>query len=392
MNPDLALKHPPVVASMASQRSWLVMLLAASAGGLIAYVGVTGLINAGFAEGLLSQSSNHWPLVIACWLVAVWVAITMHELGHMTGAVLAGLLPLMLFSGPLQLELEAGKLRCSINRHRSTWGGLAVAIPRAGSSLEPRQAIWTVAGGPLSSVLVALVTLTIYPYLSGIESVLFLQVGLMSLAIGVATLIPLQSGGFASDGGQLWQLLRSDARALQRLELAAIIGRNFSGHRPGQWDLENLQKIARESKLAVLKTSALLLAAHVLDDRPDAQAALRGFESLAKDLHNGGLAAYPRAFRVGLTLPIAIYLAQQRRDADAAQRWMEVYTDGIEEPHERLHARAAICMVRGDVAAARALALEALEKLSKSPPTGLRALASERLRAIASLEMSTIST
>jgi hypothetical protein len=49
-------------------------------------------------------------------------------------------------------------------------------------------------------------------------------------------------------------------------------------------------------------------------------------------------------------------------------------------------------MARGDVAAARALALEALEKLSKSPPTGLRALASERLHAIASLEMSTIST
>ena len=392
MNPDLALKHPPVVASMASQRSWLVMLLAASAGGLIAYVGMSGLINAGLANDLLSQSSNNWPLVIAGWLVAAWVAITMHELGHMTGAVSSGLLPLMLFSGPLQLELEAGRLRCSINRHRSTWGGLAVAIPRAGSPLEPRQAIWTVAGGPLSSASVALVTLIMYPYLSGLESVFLFQVGLMSLAIGVATLIPLQTGGFASDGGQLWQLLRSDARALQRLQLAAIIGRNFSGHRPRQWDLEDLQKIARESKLAVLKTSALLLAAQVIDDRPDRQAALRGFEFLAKDLHDGGLAAYPRAFRVGLTLPIAIYLAQQSRDADAAQRWMEVYTDGIEEPHERLHARAAICMARGDVAAARALALEALEKLSKSPPTGLRALASERLHAIASLEMSTIST
>jgi len=55
MNPDLALKHPPVVASMASQRSWLVMLLAASAGGLIAYVGLSGLINAGLANDLLSQ-------------------------------------------------------------------------------------------------------------------------------------------------------------------------------------------------------------------------------------------------------------------------------------------------------------------------------------------------
>jgi len=173
MNPDLALKHPPVVASMASQRSWLVMLLAASAGGLIAYVGLSGLINAGLANDLLSQSSNNWPLVIAGWLVAAWVAITIHELGHMTGAVSSGLLPLMLFSGPLQLELEAGRLRCSINRHRSTWGGLAVAIPRAGSPLEPRQAIWTVAGGPLSSASVALVTLIMYPYLSGLNQFSF---------------------------------------------------------------------------------------------------------------------------------------------------------------------------------------------------------------------------
>jgi len=100
MNPDLALKHPPVVASMASQRSWLVMLLAASAGGLIAYVGLSGLINAGLANDLLSQSSNNWPLVIAGWLVAAWVAITIHELGHMTGAVSSGLLPLMLFQVP----------------------------------------------------------------------------------------------------------------------------------------------------------------------------------------------------------------------------------------------------------------------------------------------------
>ncbi|NCZ47071.1 MAG: hypothetical protein EBX59_05805, partial [Betaproteobacteria bacterium] len=56
---------------------------------------------------------------------------------------------------------------------------------------------------------------------------------------------------------------------------------------------------------------------------------------------------------------------------------------GVEEPHERLHAKSAICKLRGEAAKAQAFALEALQKLSKNPPTGLRLMAKERLQDLA---------
>lgn len=378
-----ALLMPPDGAAKAPRPSWIVMLASALAGGVVAYLGIRVLIHAGLAEALLNADGHDWPLVIGGLLLATWISITVHELGHLAGAVLSGLSPLMLFSGPLQIEFRSDRPYGSFNRHRATWGGLAVAIPGRSHGLGKRQAIWMVAGGPMASGLAALACFVLIPSTGGIASLWILQVGLLSAAIAMGTLIPLQSGGFASDGRQLWQLLRGNKQALQRLRLAAIIGRNFSGHRPADWDFDELQSIVQESTQAMLKTSALLLAAQVLDDRPDDQHARAGFEALAKDLCAGGLAAYPLPFRAALVLPIVIYLAQRCGNADAAQRWLDAVPAGVEEPHERLHAKSAICKLRGEAAKAQAFALEALQKLSKNPPTGLRLMAKERLQDLA---------
>ena len=358
------------------------MLGAALAGACLAYFGLTALIESDASNALLNQGHYDWPLVLGGWLFAVWVAITIHEVGHLAGAVFGGLSPLMLFSGPLHVTFQDGKAKYAFNRHQSTWGGLAVAIPQVSQSLSAWQAIATVAGGPMSSLLTAAGFLVMSQIMTGMTSVLCMEVGVMSAVIGVGTLIPLQSGGFASDGKQLWQLMRRDRRALERLELSAMVGRNLAGHRPADWDLVSLEAIAQTSTQIIVKTSARVLVAQVLDDRSSDAAAHAAFEALAKEVSEGGYAAYPKAFRAGLALPIAIYLAQRRGDAEAAQRWLDVAPLGVEEPHERLHAKAAICAARGEFSEATTIALQAIESLAKSPPTGLRTVAIERLNSL----------
>lgn len=379
MSANEKLASPPQLVGKSSRPSWGILTLASVLGGAIAYAAITAVLKSEFANLLFKSSNIELPILLVCWVLAAWLSITMHEVGHLLGAAISGLSPVLLFSGPLQIEVENKKVRTSFNRHVSTWGGLAVAIPKEGHVLSTGQAISTVAGGPLTSSITALIFLSLFQSTDGLTAIFLLILGLMSAAIGIATLIPLNSSGFASDGGQLWQLINGNANAIQRLALATVSGQNFSGQRPKNWDLLALQSIASETNNVVIKSSALLLAAQVLDDRNVACDVQKGFEDLASHLHAGGLASYPSAFRAGLIFPIVIFLAQRCANAESAQQWLEAIPKGLEEPYERLQAMAAICKAKGDDFNAKKLAQEALAELSKGSLTGLRQVAIERL-------------
>lgn len=198
MSANEKLASPPQLVGKSSRPSWGILTLATVLGGAIAYVAITAVLKSEFANLLFKSSNIELPILLVCWVLAAWISITMHEVGHLLGAAISGLSPVLLFSGPLQIEVENKKVRTSFNRHVSTWGGLAVAIPKEGHVLSTGQAISTVAGGPLTSSITALIFLSLFQSTDGLTAIFLLILGLMSAAIGIATLIPLNSSGLAS--------------------------------------------------------------------------------------------------------------------------------------------------------------------------------------------------
>jgi hypothetical protein len=280
------------------------------------------------------------------------------------------------------------------NRAATTWGGLAVAVPET-DGLGRAQSAILVAGGPLASLVFGGVALGLSEATKGSSSVLLMVTAAMSVTIGLATLLPITAGGYASDGGQLQQLARSGGDVVCRIQLAVVIGQSLGGVRPREWDQAVLRGTAGAAKAPTLRTSAKLLLAIALDDlesnAPDSRAsdspARLAFEALARDLHEGGLAAYPSAFREGLLLPIGIFLAQRLLAPAAARAWIESVQPGVVDTYQRLHAQAAIAWAESRESDASSLAARALEALTSTADRGMAAMARERLELLALVAM-----
>ena len=380
------LAAPPTGESAKPPTPWREMLTSTILGGCVSYVGIKMVMDAQLVRELVGMAPIHTLAFAAVAIVLVWLALLVHEVGHLLGGWLGGLRPFLLLAGPLRVNFEDRGAAFRYNGEISTWGGLALALPR-GEQVERRAVAMMVGGGPGASVVLAgaawmmpaegLMT-------QGWLSLLWIT----SSAIAMGTLLPMSMGGYVSDGSQLLQLLLGSPDSVHRLELAAVAGQSAAGQRPRQWPVKILEKIAEAAQAPQLRTSALLMKAQCEDDRhPQAildgeHPAYRAFEALAFDLHHGGLVNYPKAFRAALLLPVATFLGQRMGEAAAASDWLQSSEGGIAQVWERLHARAALAWAEGDPLRARTLAAQALDGAARSAPDGNKIMACERLKAL----------
>jgi hypothetical protein len=171
-------------------------------------------------------------------ILAAWLAIAVHEAGHLLAGSLAGLRPLVVAMGPLLLIRGNGRLRFHLNRHPATWGGLVVCVPRqtdapVGNSLVQRMLIY-IAGGPAMSLLAAMAALGLMSALaSPAWSAALALFATFSLALGAAALIPsTQPGGMQSDGRRLVRLMAGGSEAEQDAALIVRQAHAYSDEPP----------------------------------------------------------------------------------------------------------------------------------------------------------------
>jgi hypothetical protein len=168
------------------------------------------------------------------------LAIALHELGHAVGGWVSGFELHLFTAGPLRLERQGRRLRWLFNRDARLWGGLAATIPPA-SAVNDGQALRRgmfrmTAGGPLFSLLGSLLLLPALVWRDSEPNLalICLMAGTLSLAIMLATLIPMSAGGYVSDGGRLLQLLRNRDEG-RRWCLLAVLGALSTSQRPRDW-------------------------------------------------------------------------------------------------------------------------------------------------------------
>ncbi len=198
----------------------------------------------GYLAGGALKRSSAMPALHGWHLAALppvtFLAIAWHEFGHVVGGWLSGF-QLMLFAvGPLKIERVSGRLGMSFSKSPHLWGGVAATAALDGVRRDPvfmrRALARIVAGGPLFSMLGAgLIGPAIALFHSMPSPAILLgMAGAMSLAIGLATLIPLSAGGFRSDGARLLQLYRGGEEADRWAHLSILSGLAQTV-RPREW-------------------------------------------------------------------------------------------------------------------------------------------------------------
>jgi hypothetical protein len=296
-------------------------------------------------------------------LLAFWLVIFLHELGHCLMALAQGYRFLFIIVGPLRLEAApGGLLRLVRNRSWAMAGGVCAAVPDALpverlSSAQQRVLL----AGPGTSLLVGLTMLLI-----GITCDIRFAVaaGAASLGISVATLIPLRQGMLLSDGLAYWTLRRGGPGSERHLARIAIATAFLSPDPPSSWsrlaltllerDLRERTALPGQPEWQSQLNDRLMLYCHYADGGEPAQAGATLAEL------PGTTQPLPAAL---LRLPVvvnhelirAFHLAWFEHDAIAARTVLDSMPRAKAiAPADWQRAQAAVQVAEGNLAGARA--------------------------------------
>jgi len=334
----------PVTGKSKPWRALAAGLLMAGAGAALGFlVAKYGMQLPGVRERM--HALNGWDLLALPVLGLLVIAI--HEAGHLLGGMSRGMRFLLYIVGPFQLSQSESGVRFSWVFNLGTLGGVAACTPDASRPLQP-QLRRLVAGGPLASLLLALVCFALASLGSDRAAAYALITGLLSLAIFAVTALPMRAGGFMSDGMQFLELLRGGRAVEERNVLTVLMGQSLAGRRPAELDAALIdQALGFASREPLRRIATRLFAFLHAWDRGEIDAAADHADFIAEHIND-----YPDGFRQSLALELALFAALQRNDAATAAQWLARARGGVVDGARRALAEAAVARAEQRIDAA----------------------------------------
>jgi hypothetical protein len=342
-----------------------------------------------YGSGLLVPFEGaKWLKLVALLGLPVWwfVAVGVHELGHVVGGWIGGGRLLLYVVGPFMWRRTPAGLQFGWNRQVNLAGGLAACLPLDPGAVSASRFAVMIAGGPVSSLLLAAMLGGVAGLLSvgepgAARALLQHQMAFgaaISLLIFAVTALPGAAGGFKSDGRRFLELLRGDARSEQEKAMIVLTVSSLGGVRPADYDPALIARVTalRDGSLFDLYGHYSAFH-HAMDGGEPArgQAALdhvlSGEEKLAPFLRDAVRCDY------------AWLLARHTADASAARAWLDSAGTLAFDPATRLRAEAAVLLAEGRKSEAAAKAREGLVALETKSLTPVKnAFAAEVLEEI----------
>lgn len=299
-------------------------------------------------------------------LIAWFLAILLHELGHVIGGVSQGFRFQLLVVGPLSVDRDnhTDRLRIRLNRQLQLAGGIAACLPDSDVRVMERMRV-AVAGGPLASVIVAIgAALCWWQAPAGALGATLFCTALMSGAIGVATLVPLDMGSFVSDGKRFLQLGTHDAASRRTVATLVRALRDRAGVRHRDEPVSAILPLLEPADGSLSEIGARCTAAAWLVDQG------APFEALAH-LERAAVISVGKPFyaAAAVAAETARLVAMVTRDAGAARTLLAPHAKAMKRAPKLvlLQTDAALALAEGDGATARRLATDAITLLRGLP-------------------------
>jgi hypothetical protein len=329
------------------------------------------------------QSGIHPLILVLSILPVFYLALLIHELGHLGAGLAAGFHFLSLSWGRLVLCRAAGRLRLRWLPKAEPYGGLCACLPADTGRLRSRYALF-IAGGPLASLVLAGsggVALLTDLCGKGVGATLALAVSIASLLVFSSCVIPHRRGGVPTDAARLGQVLRGGPETERFCALGLLASLTRTALRPREWSLELLARALAHPDGSPEHATACLYAHVWAKDRGDLAAAGRFLDIAGEDL-----ATRSCAYQVAFALCAAPFEAIVRGNAAAARAWLAgIEADSMPERHDLLMAEAAVLLVEGRHVEARARAAAGLAQMPRDSALGLHRMDEEGLRAVMAL-------
>ncbi|MGO9829308.1 MAG: M50 family metallopeptidase [Myxococcaceae bacterium] len=318
-------------------------------------------------------ASGPWS-ALATVVFAYFVAILIHEMGHVIAAIATGMRVYFLSVGPLLVSWppEGGM------RFRWMWrtffGGFTGCFSRDGRFPRREMAV-VLAAGPFVSLLLACGTLALLYFgpspsewlemVPWFPSVTFLLLGLGIFgAFGfMVTVLPLPTGNplALTDGHQLLRVWQ-EAPGLGRWRaVRGIAYLNMAGIRPRDWPAPAIAALEPGTTRDSVAAIAAVLALSNAWDASRTLDAERHFSQAVELMDE-----VPPISRPGVRLSLALYEAWVRKNAAAARVWFKGASGPFVDAFHGKKVEAALHLLDGDARAALEAANEGVALLRKA--------------------------
>lgn len=158
-------------------------------------------------------------VVIVLFLILIYLAILLHELGHLFYGILHGFKFRMICVGPIGVREVNGRCKLYFEPNINYWGGISLSSPQEEKESDMKVYTNMIIAGPIISAftffLSALVGLMI-------KNFILLMFALLCLGIFISTAIPLETELFYTDGYRYKILKKNDNRAKEEYSVIRI--------------------------------------------------------------------------------------------------------------------------------------------------------------------------
>jgi len=289
----------------------------------------------------------------------VLLVLAFHEIGHLLGGFTRGMKFLLFIVGPFQFTQSPSGIRFKWVFNLGTFGGLAAAMPNPNLALAP-QLKRLIAGGPLSSLLLAILGLLVCFVAEGRFGAYGFFVGGFSALIFLVTALPFRAGGFMSDGMQFIEVMRGGRAVEERQALTMLMAQSMSGVRPRELDQQAIARTLNFNGEPLREVVAHMYAYYAALDCKDEVIVAEQAAWLTEHVNQ-----LPVGFRQSLTLELAMFECSLG-NLEAARDWMNKSKGGVVDGARRALAEALLALA-GDK---KALAKTFLVKARKLIPRG----------------------
>lgn len=307
-------------------------------------------------------------------LLLILVVLAIHELGHLIGGFSRGMKFLLFIVGPFQWIKTSDGIRFSLVFNLGSFGGLAAATPNPDQEFSPQMKRMVI-GGPLASMLLTMVCVSIGMLLPGKPGYYFYFVGGFSFLIFLVTAIPFRAGGFMSDGMQLLELMRGGVGVEERQTIINLMMQSMAGTRPRDLDQNVIDRMLQFESLDPMRQVIARFYAYLSKtDRGEQELAGRHIEWLERHIEQ-----YPQGFRQSLTLEICLHYILQGKLEDAGH-WMKKSAGGIVDESRRALVEAELALLENDKPRAGKALEKARKAIGRSYDNGMRIMTEDQLR------------
>lgn len=309
--------------------------------------------------------------------VLILAVLATHEIGHLLGGFSRGMRFLLLIVGPFQWTRSPGGIRFKWVFNLGTMGGIAAATPDPSAPLAP-QLKRLIIGGPLASLVLAVVGLALALGFEGRTGAYGVIIGALSLLIFLVTATPLRAGGFMSDGMQYLELRRGGAAVTERQVLLRLMGVSYAGIRPRNWEPQLVNDaLAMQEAEPLRRVAGRMFALYHAMDRGAADELREHADWLARHVVD-----YPDGFRQSITLELCL-VASRRGELEAAREWWKRSRGGVVDAARRALAEASLAALEGDAARLERALVAGRRALPRGMDPGINQLTADQLDAVA---------